>query len=316
MSSVRGLKIRTYAPEDSKRWNDFVAKSRNGTFLHNRGFMEYHSDRFNDASLMVERDGKLLAIMPANLDNDTLFSHGGLTYGGIIVGRSMGTALMCDVVDAILTDLSRMGILRLVYKPAPHFYHNAPTEEDIYALVQAGGTLVQCDASAAIALKRPLTASQSRRQGAKRAAAAGITVRESRDWTAFWGVLEIVLSSRHEVQPTHSLTEIRLLAERFPENIRLFGAYQKDELLAGVVVFDCGRTVHVQYMANHPDKRMFSGLDLILLSLIGETFANRDWFDFGISTTEGGAKLNSGLAQQKEMFGARCVLYNRYEVSL
>ncbi len=310
------LTVLPYTPDHAARWNDFVAASHNGTFLHNRGFMDYHADRFTDASVMVEKDGKLLAVMPANVDGDTLISHGGLTYGGIIVGGAMRTALMGEVVSAILAHGAASGLSRLIYKPAPHFYHATPVEEDIYALFLAGGSLIQCDASAAIALKRAPAVSQSRRQGAKRAADAGLVVRESQDWAAYWGVLQLVLAKHHGALPTHTLSEIQRLADQFPDRIRLFGAFRGDRMLAGVVSFDCGRTVHIQYMANDPEGRGLGGLDLILLTLITETFADRDWFDFGISTTDGGAHLNVGLAQQKEMFGARCVLYQRYEIPL
>ena len=46
--------------------------------------MEYHSDRFKDYSLLFYRDGQLVGLLPANIRNDTLFSHEGLTFGGVI----------------------------------------------------------------------------------------------------------------------------------------------------------------------------------------------------------------------------------------
>ena len=48
-------------------------------------FVEYHSDRFTDYSLMVYEDQKLIAIMPANFDeNGDVHSHQGLSYGGVL----------------------------------------------------------------------------------------------------------------------------------------------------------------------------------------------------------------------------------------
>ena len=44
--------------------------------------MDYHKDRFEDYSLMVFKDEKLVAVLPANRVEDKLFSHQGLTYGG------------------------------------------------------------------------------------------------------------------------------------------------------------------------------------------------------------------------------------------
>jgi len=44
-------------------WNAFVAKSKNGTFLFDRRYMDYHADRFSDHSLMCYHDGKLFAFL-------------------------------------------------------------------------------------------------------------------------------------------------------------------------------------------------------------------------------------------------------------
>jgi hypothetical protein len=107
-----------------------------------------------------------------------------------------------------------------------------------------------------------------------------------------------------------------LLASRFPEGIRLFGAFHEGKMIAGLVTFDCGPAIHVQYIAASPKGRDLGGVDIVVAYLTDTVFANRDWFDFGISTTNRGLQLNEGLAQQKEMFGARCVVYQQFEIDL
>ena len=102
--------IRQYAPADADTWNAFVATSINGTFLHDRRFMEYHADRFDDHSLVVERRGKIIALLPANRAGVTLQSHGGLTYGGVIVGPSMSAAEVVEVVREMRGTLPRAGL--------------------------------------------------------------------------------------------------------------------------------------------------------------------------------------------------------------
>jgi hypothetical protein len=47
--------------------------------------------------------------------------------------------------------------------------------------------------------------------------------------------------------------------------------------------------------------------------LLGEVFADRDWFSFGISTTNAGRDLNVGLSRQKEMFGGHSVTFAQYQ---
>ena len=46
------FEIVRYTAEKADEWNAFVAESKNGTFLFNRGYMDYHADRFVDHSLM------------------------------------------------------------------------------------------------------------------------------------------------------------------------------------------------------------------------------------------------------------------------
>lgn len=260
---------------------------------------------------MVRRQGKLVAILPANKDGDAIISHGGLTYGGFIIGPKMGTAMFLDIFAAVLSVARTFGAARLIYKPTPHIYHTQPAEEDLYALFRFKGRLVRCDASASIPLARRLKSSKLRRRGR-----ADLVVGESCDWPAFWAILAEVLAQRHGARPTHSLDEITLLANLFPERIRLFGAFDGAQMIAGLVTFDCGRTIHVQYIASSHAGREMGGVDIIVQYLVEQIFADRDWFDFGISTTDHGRVLNEGLALQKELFGARCVVYQQFEVDL
>ena len=76
--------VRRYTSEHAETWNRFVEICRNGTFLHDRRYMEYHADRFDDHSLMFMCEDELIAIMPAHIKNGTFCSHNGLTYGGLL----------------------------------------------------------------------------------------------------------------------------------------------------------------------------------------------------------------------------------------
>jgi hypothetical protein len=305
-----------YTPNRADAWNAFVVQAKNATFLFDRRFMDYHSDRFTDNSLIFSQDGIVIALLPANLSGSTLVSHGGLTYGGIVTDARMSAGKMLEVFDACLTHLRSEDIRTFIYKPVPHFYHLLPAEEDIYALYRFGAKLTQVDASAAIAIASRPRFSNSRRMGVKRARKAGLRVQESADWVLCWALLESVLAERHGTTPTHGRLEIERLAAAFPDRIRQFGAYLGDEMVSAIVVFDCVRTVHVQYIASGSKGRELGGVDLIVQHLLDDVFRDRCWLDLGISTEAGGAVLNAGLANQKEMFGARTVVYQRFSVDI
>ncbi|WP_293575532.1 GNAT family N-acetyltransferase [Phaeobacter sp.] len=313
---IDNLKVCRYSAVDREAWDAFVAASKNGTFLFHRAFMEYHADRFQDHSLMVWNADQLVAVLPANLDGSRCVTHGGLTYGGLITGARMSAELALKIFDMIVEYGRGQGWSEIYYKPVPHIYHRQPAEEDLYALFRHDARLVRSDVSATISLQDRLSFSKGKKDGLRKARKAGLVCRESQDWAACWTLLTQVLSDRHAVKPVHALEEITQLAADFPNQIRLFGAYHLNRMIAAMVVFDCGPTVHVQYIASSDAGRQNGGVDLIVKHLLDEVFMDRRWFDFGISTTEQGRSLNTGLAQQKEMFGARTTVYQQFSLPL
>jgi hypothetical protein len=309
------LSVRPYVLGDAAAWDALVARSRNGNLLHLRGYMDYHADRFVDASLMVERDGELLAVFPANIEGDRVTSHGGLSYAGLVCSPELRTAATLAAFERIGGHYRALGVGRVFYKAVPHVFHAAPAEEDLYALHRLGARLWRRDLASVIALREPLRFTPGRRRSIERAAKAGIRLRSGGDAADFHALLTRVLE-RHGVAPTHRLQELRLLQQRFPQRIVLHEALRGDELLAGAVVYDFGRVVHTQYLAVSEEGRRLDALSFLLAGLIGEARAKRDYFSFGISTERDGRVLNEGLVEQKERFGARAVVHDFYEWTL
>jgi Acetyltransferase (GNAT) domain len=312
------IDVRRYSPRDQPAWDDFVVRSKNATFLFRRGFMDYHSDRFIDHSLMAFQDGKLVGLLPASQGTGgTIVSHGGLTYGGMITDARTTAALALDMFRQLLDhSKNEAGFLRLHYKPVPHIYHRMPAEEDLHALFLCGAQLCRSDLSGTIALQAFEGFAKSKRAGIKVADRAGIVVTESREFASFWAMLAERLAERHGASPTHALHEIELLAGRFPNEIRLFVAKRQTVICAGILVFDCGNTVHTQYIASNEAGREVCAIDAIVAHLVTIVYRDRRWFDFGISTEKQGRELNLGLSRQKEMYGARTTVYQQFLIEL
>ena len=125
-----------------------------------------------------------------------------------------------------------------------------------------------------------------------------------------------MLMGNHEVKAVHSGAELRLLAERFPANIKLYVGEKDGEMLTGAVVFENGQTVHTQYLANSDEGRQCGALDVVIDYLLREVYADRMYFDFGISNENEGRYLNEGLIAQREGFGARAVVHDFYRMIL
>ncbi len=310
------IEVVSYKNEHKSAWDQLVKNSKNGTFLFLRDYMDYHSDRFEDASLLFYYKGALTAVLPASHHDEMVTSHGGLTYGGIVCTAKMTMVRMLETFRAMMDHYRESGLKILRYKAIPTIYHRQPSQEDLYALFRVNAKLHRVDVSTSINLNNPISLSKGRKHSVSKARRAGVSLKCSDDFKGFWGILEEALSTRYGVKPTHSLDEIKLLASRFPEQIVLHGAYLEDQILAGVVVFDCGQVIHTQYLGVNNDGRDVGALDLVLHHLIKEKYASRSSFDFGISTEEQGECLNEGLIAQKEMFGGRAVVHQFFEIDL
>jgi hypothetical protein len=307
-----------YDASMAARWDEFARMSRNGTMLHQRGYMDYHSDRFKDCSLVALHEGKLCALLPACIEGDTLWSHRGLTYGGWLVPlKHFDATVMVEVMDAACQWMSDNSIKRLVYKPVPHIYHRYPCEEDLYALFRHQAKLIETNISTTIDLTCPLPLDRGNKSGANAARKAGIQVGPSEDWEGYWRLLSSLLDERYGTRPVHTLDEMRLLHGRFPDGIRLYAATLDGEMLAGVVMYLSQPVAHCQYIGASPQGKDSKALTLLFDYLIGEAKASGyRYFDFGISNEDHGRYLNEGLVRQKSRLGGRGIVYNTFEINL
>lgn len=312
------INIKRYSSSMKDIWNAFVKASKNGTFLFAREYMDYHSDRFTDHSLMFYQDNKLLAILPANIcrEQNTLFSHSGLTYGGLVMHPDAKADDIIESVESLKNYMREAGIQRLIYKAVPYIYNRMPSEEPLYALFQAGARISSRSISTTIDNKARLKFSQLRKRGITKATKAGIECHESNEYEKFWEILTGILYTRHQSTPVHTIEEIRLLHSLFPENIRLYTADYQGKPIAGIVVYDTDETAHFQYIAASDEGCMLGALDLLIAYLTDNIFTHKRYIDFGTSTEQSGTYLNKGLIKQKEGFGGRAVVYDTYELTI
>lgn len=314
--------ITPYRSEFRAEWDDMVRRSRNGTMLALRGYMDYHADRFEDASLMVrDRHGHLRAILPANREDEgkRICSHRGLTYGGWITPcRHFNADTMLDIWDTMTDYYRAEGAEQLVYRPVPWIYATMPADDDLYALFRHDARITGCNVSTAIPLDTPPLLNESTRQSLRDADKSHIEICESENFGLFWDMLTKVLAERHDTKPTHTLAEIELLHSRFPDSIRLILASMPDgETVAGAVVYVDRTVLHTQYLAATPVGREHKALVPLICGIPQFEWAGgRRYLDFGSSCEDSGRYLNRGLLLQKAGLGGRTVACNEYTVDL
>ena len=310
------FEIKRYSSELVDDWNGFVASSKNGTFLFDRRYMDYHADRFIDHSLMIYRRGRLYALLPGNVNGDTFYSHQGLTYGGLLMNDKTTAADVVEIFRMINAYLRAEGLKTVVYKPVPWIYHQQPSEEDLYAIIQVCDVRITRGLSSAITREHLNEWYRIRQNGVQKAKKAGVRIEQTEDYHSFWHILSNNLRERYGLNPVHTVEEIELLHQRLPENIRLFVAKEEQQTIGGCVLYVTGRVVHSQYIAASPRGRELHALDLLFEEVIAHSLKNHAYFDFGISTEKQGTYLNQQLIYQKEGFGGRGICYEWYKWTL
>ncbi len=316
MEIVKNYSVKKYQKSDYLAWNAFIGQAKNATFLFHRDFMEYHEDRFEDFSLLIYNEQKLVAVLPTNRVGDTVYSHQGLTYGGLVYGQKLKLTHVLEVFRSVLAFLNKKGILQLQINLLPSFYAIAHSEEINYALFLAQAKLFRRDTCAVIDLQKKFLIAKGRMQGVAKARNNNLVIKEEGAFDAFWNEILIPnLSENYQVKPVHSLEEIQYLHQKFPNNIRQFNVYHENKIVAGTTIFETKNVAHAQYISGNFDKSTLGSVDFVYYNLVTKVFKNKAYLDFGISNLNQGRNLNQGLSYWKESFGANIVVQDFYEVS-
>jgi hypothetical protein len=310
------IEIVDFTEENRGLWDDVVSRSANGSFIHNSNFFTYHLNRFVDQSIIILKKSKPIAIFPANSIGDVIFSHQGLSYAGLIYITDVKAEMVLELLEMIKTYYANKGFSEIQYKAIPYCYTAAPAQEDLYALFRLNAKLYRRDLSTVINYhSEPLPYSKERKRSIKKAIKNNVTVTQSDEFSSFHTLLSAVLE-KFGSTPVHSVEELELLADRFPQNIKLYAAYQEKEMIAATLLFEFETAIHTQYLASNNKGRDIGGLDLILDTLIEEYRGSKSYFCFGISCESQGQVLNAGLIRQKEGFGGRGVAHDSYQIPL
>ncbi|MGI7619220.1 GNAT family N-acetyltransferase [Campylobacter coli] len=309
------ISIIPYITNKKDTWNNFNKEAKNGLFMFDRNYMDYNSDRFMDNSLMFYEDEKLIALLPCNVVENILYSHQGLTFGGFIVDENMKQGKMLECFEVLKEYMKENNFKKLIYKSTPYIYHKIPAQEDLYALFRSKAELFRVDCSTAIDLQNICKMPKGRKAQISRAKREGVEIASSEDFNIFLILLNSVLQKQHGVNAVHSVEELKLLYSRFPQNIKLFVAKFNGEIIAATLVFIYENLVHTQYLAANEKAREIGALDLLIKTLMDEFAKSKKYFDFGISTENGGEFLNHGLISQKEGFGGRSVAHQFFSIN-
>ena len=311
------FKIVRYTIAHHDAWNYYVAKARNATFLFYREYMDYHSDRFRDHSLLFYVGNHLHSVLPAHEVGDIFCSHRGLTYGGLLMDDDVTTADVLVLFEELNDYLRQNHFRKVLYRAIPWVYHRLPSEEDLYAMFwKCGARLQQRMSGTVIFMDAHLQWRKDHRRRLRQAQSAGVRVESNGSLEDFWPLLNDNLQQKFGAQSVHTLEEILLLKSRFSDNIVQYNAYLGDELVGGITFYVMGHVLHGQYSGTNDVGKQTGAMEAIYEQVMYHDFTHMRYLDFGTSNESGGLVLNEGLISHKEGYGGRTVCYDTYEWEL
>jgi hypothetical protein len=315
---VKNYSVRPYQESDYELWNTFVSAAKNATFLFHRDFMEYHKERFDDFSLLVFDKVKLVAVLPANRVDNKVYSHQGLTYGGLVYASKLKIEKIETILDLLFDFFKSKRIEHFCLHPIPSFYLGQGNAAIDFFLMKKGAQLYRKEMNMVAHLPQEIPISKSKLKHFRRTEVLGLRVVEETNFQPFWEkILEPRLVEKYDAKPVHSLAEIQLLHERFPKNIKQFSAYLEDKIVAGITIFEFENGVKSQYGATSKKGEKYRALDFLFISLL-DIFQKRGklFFDMGIVNDSGEKGFHSGLLQQKEELGCTVWSQDFYKITL
>lgn len=306
-----------YSADDFEEWDAFVGLSHNGSLVHTRAFMAHHKDRFIERSLIVRDSGRLIAVMPAaeaTEQANTVVSHPGLSYGGLVHAGRLDARNAQPVLDAVLATFKAQGYERFIYKSIPRMYHRMPSEDDEFALQQRGARLERMLLNCVVDLQGSLVLSSRKRRNLRRAEELRV-VDDSTRIRDFHAMLASNLRERHGVSPVHSADELEHLSEEFSKEISLYLAYHANSIVAGCLVFRTSQCWHAQYIAMNSEGAQRGAVDFVLVSAIAAArSAGARYFSLGVSNEPKTGILNASLYGFKREFSGGGVLHRTWSV--
>ena len=320
--------IQKYNADYFDAWDRFIEESMNGTFLQTRRFIEYHPEgKFKDHSLLIFKDGKIIALVLACeiMENGekVLFSHKGTTFGGIIISSCVySTNKISEIIELFENYVKGEKFVRVYLKQTPTIFSKKNTDLLDYFLYQKGYVqytelnFYMCMKQYDTDILSQFSASGRRKyRYSLRTELIFRELYEELEIAQFYEVLQINLK-KLGLNCVHRLEElVDLKFNRFADNIRFYGVFMEDIMIAGSMVFLFENKVfHTQYLCSNEKYSKYYPMDFLIYNMIEcAVRMEYSYVTLGISTENQGRCLNYGLSRFKEGFGTDYCLNKSYE---
>jgi|UniRef100_A0A7C6EMX3 hypothetical protein len=314
------MEIVRFTEKERKQWEDFVQQANNGTIFHTIKFLSYHPpERFKSHHLLIKEKENIIALFPAVIEDNTIISHKGASYGGFVLKSGLGIHDIYLCVTHLIEFLKKEGIKKVILTQTPLIYYREPNQYIDFTLMKQGFKYKKREITAVIPLDvaEPLLVFHpDARRSTKKALREGVKIRITDDYAQYYEILKNNLGMRHNVSPTHTLSELLKIKNMFPEDIILFGAYLKERMIGGMVIFVTNPKVLLAFYISHNNQyQAYRPVNLLFYEVIKwGRLKGFKYLDLGTFTLN--MEPNWGLGRFKENFNARGFLRDTYETEL
>ena len=294
-------------------WDEFVYSSKNGNILHTQNFLQYHQERFEDRSVMFfDNSNVLIGLFPANEANKGIISHGGSSYGGLIVGQNNTLDLAFKMFELLVNHFSKAEYIQ--FRNSVHIFKSYSSDEVTNAAEAVGFKKAYSEQSSYIEFGQNYVISKNRQEKISRSKKKLTFIADDKSTEEFYKLLSTNLDIKHQSVPTHNLKEIQDLIQRFPNKFTIYAAYYGDIMVAGIWLFELTPcNYHTFYLCqDYNFKKYYSLSGLIGFLMTGLKNKQAKCLSFGISTEKNGEELNEGLYSFKKSFGAEKIQRETY----
>jgi len=318
--------VRELFQSDASVWDQFVDSSTNGTIFHEMKFLGYHEPRKFDLRFLTFYEGRnrIIALLPFELKDGILKSPVGASYGGLVLSQ-MSLQKTYQVVLALLGWAAENGVRKIRFTYAPLIYTDRMAQDLDFVLLYCGFQNTQNLFSSVIDLvwfsqgDSFQKVSPSGRRAIKKSLMEDVQIQETGDLDSYYPILERN-KLKFGVKPAHQLNEMKELQKRYPDQIKLFGAFCQENLIAGVWTMKCNSRVALAfYIASDPDFNLVRPVNRLLFE-IARKFSQEgmQYLDLGVSmntSSDNPIEPSWSLVSFKEIAGSKGFLRPSYEKS-
>lgn len=304
------LVLAAYRPQDRHTWDSLVKESPYATFQHQRDYIEYHKTRWIDASFFLKKGEELIAAIPGNSKENQLYSHQGLSFGGVLWRKGLSMEEKVTYIEDLPSLLSQAGFSSFHWKEVPSLFcdeRHIPMPNALLKKVNKGYFIPN---------DLDLNSIRKKRRLLKKAEKAALAITWDDDLAKFWQeIVQPIFREKFGSKPVHSLQEILQLKAHFPQHIQLVTVYQEKTLLGGIVLFCQGQWWHTQYTCGSSEGLLMGAIDLLMWQILNSAQNQGKTVSLGTALDDQG-HFKASLAEWKKSWGALEIPWASFYIDL